>query len=169
VLVEIYIKFKNAMREKWHEFMSEKWCHKLHSHTQNFNSRCWIFLTEKFFMLQQWKLWGKIYEFIYMPLLLPLPVHMCVRGRKTIFFRWKEWKTFFLLHCVEETPSEALSHLCSSYWYCQYDVVSHSFSREGVRDIFDWTEMSGSPPKSHLTLSLNFELTWEAISWHGEV
>lgn len=41
------------------------------------------------------ELWRKIYEFIYMPLLLPLPVHMCVKENdffcEIIFFR-KEWK-----------------------------------------------------------------------------
>lgn len=89
---------KNGMK-----FMSEKWCHKLHSHTQNFNSRCWIFSTWKK-GFNNGKLWGKIYEFIYMPLLLPLPVHMCVREGENL-------KNFHSFHLWQsETPSEALVH-----------------------------------------------------------
>lgn len=117
-----------------------------------------VFLTEKFFMLQQWKLWGKIYEFIYMPpLLLPLPVHMCV---KTIFLGYE--KNFFnFFYCTMSRPLLRLSSpivpadIASTMWFLD------SFSR-GRRSLRYFRIVWLSPKESVLTL--NFELTWEAIS-----
>lgn len=139
-----------------------------HTHTKFQFSMLNFFLTEKFFMLQQWKLWGKIYEFIYMPLLLPLPVHMCVR---TIFFpEWelKRMKNIFFLLFLCRDPFWGSLILYSSYWYCQYECgFSHSLEGGGHWAMLFLTEKCLALPQR--VISLNFELTWEAISWHGEV
>mgnify|MGYP003449214493 CR=1 FL=1 len=63
----------------------------------------------KIFYASTMELWRKIYEFIYMPLLLlPLPVHMCVKENIFLWNNFLEKNEKFSI--AEQTPSEARSH-----------------------------------------------------------
>lgn len=152
------------------KFMSEKWCHKLHSHTKFQFSMLNIF-KQKIFHASTMELWREIYEFIYMPLLLPLPVHMCVKENDffhKIIFR-KEWKIFYRsgpLLRLDHTHSELDASSTLRF-------ATHSRGRRSDLTTV-WSSLCLALPLLLSYLLFYTYIQWttgkrEAISWHVEV
>lgn len=141
-------------------------------HTQNFNSRCWIFLNKKFFMLQQWNCGEKFMNSFICHCCCCHYQCICV-WKRTIFFHKiifrKEWKIFYRsgpLLRLDHTHSELDASSTLRF-------ATHSRGRRSDLTTV-WSSLCLALPLLLSYLLFYTYIQWttgkrEAISWHVEV